>query len=154
MFTWTATEKTFRYKPDVRLCWGDVLTAALWMLSTEGQVVVPPRPNFLAGMAVFFSSYYNLSPVYQEPASRTLDFIQRFCNFWIASTKRQSRPFSSQGHAALKWSLWHKYKTNLQQVSNPNPFTVIFEFKEHTTSSVCPIWFKLRFVTSHYCTIK
>ena len=74
---WKATDKTFTYKPYVYLCLGEVLTATQWMLSIKGQVVVPPHPNFVAGMAAFFSSFYIFNLVYQEQASCTLEFIQR-----------------------------------------------------------------------------
>ncbi|XP_076588085.1 uncharacterized protein LOC143321284 isoform X1 [Chaetodon auriga] len=47
------------------------------MLSIEGQVVVPPHPNFVAGLAALFSSYYNFNLVYQEQSACTLEFIQR-----------------------------------------------------------------------------
>ncbi|KAG9273476.1 hypothetical protein AMEX_G547 [Astyanax mexicanus] len=56
---------------------GDDLTGAQWMLSIEGQVVVPPHPNFVAGIAALFASYYNFNLLYQEQASCTLEFIQR-----------------------------------------------------------------------------
>nr|XP_005158438.1 uncharacterized protein LOC101885684 [Danio rerio] len=56
---------------------GDILTATQWMLSIEGQVVVGPHPNFIAGFAALFSSYYNFNLVYQEQASCTLEFVQR-----------------------------------------------------------------------------
>ncbi|CAL8290569.1 unnamed protein product [Merluccius merluccius] len=56
---------------------GDVLTATQWMLSIEGQVVVPPHPKFVAGVAAFFASFYIFNLVYQEQASCTLEFIQR-----------------------------------------------------------------------------
>ncbi|XP_053191212.1 uncharacterized protein LOC128375020 [Scomber japonicus] len=56
---------------------GEVLTSKEWMLSIEGQVVVPPHPNFSAGLAALFSSYYSFNLVYQEQAACTLEFIQR-----------------------------------------------------------------------------
>lgn len=49
----------------------------VWMLSVEKQVVIPPRPNFSAGLAALFSTYYNFNLEYQEKASCTLEFIQR-----------------------------------------------------------------------------
>lgn len=60
------------------LCLGDVLTATNWMQSIESQVVVVPHQNFVAGLAVFFSWYYIFNLVYQEKASSTLEFIQRY----------------------------------------------------------------------------
>ena len=74
---WKATEFFFACKPFVYLYLGELLTASFWMLSIEGQVVLPPHPNFLAGVAALFSSYYNFNLVYQEQASCTLEFIQR-----------------------------------------------------------------------------
>lgn len=65
-------------KPYVYLCLGDVLTATNWMLSIESQVVVGPHQNFVAGLAAFFSCYYIFNLVYQEEASNTLEFIQRY----------------------------------------------------------------------------
>jgi len=64
-------------KPYVYLCLGDVLTATNWMLSSEGQVVVGPHQNIVAGMAAFFSCYYVFNLVYQVEASSILEFIQR-----------------------------------------------------------------------------
>ncbi|XP_076594907.1 uncharacterized protein LOC143325601 isoform X2 [Chaetodon auriga] len=55
---------------------GEVLTTTEWMLSIEGQVLVPPHPNFVAGLAALFSSYYNFNLVYQEQTAATLEFIQ------------------------------------------------------------------------------
>lgn len=78
------TERTCIYKCQnnsnkayVYLCLGDVLKPTSWMLSIEGQVVVGPHQNIVAGMAVLFSSYYVFNLVYQEEASITLEFIQR-----------------------------------------------------------------------------
>ncbi|MGL4645725.1 MAG: hypothetical protein ACRCVL_01195, partial [Cetobacterium sp.] len=56
---------------------GEILTATQWMLSIEGQVVVNPHPNLVAGFAALFVSYYNFNLVYQEEASSTLEFVQR-----------------------------------------------------------------------------
>ena len=61
-------KKSFTY---VYLCLGEVLTAANWMLSIEGQVVVPPHPNFVAGIEALFASYYIFNLVYQEEAPHT-----------------------------------------------------------------------------------
>ncbi|KAI3352086.1 hypothetical protein L3Q82_020912 [Scortum barcoo] len=63
-----------------------------WMLSIEGQVVVGPHQNIVAGMAVFFSCYYVFNLVYQEEAACTLEFIQRCFirdqpNFWHKDDK-------------------------------------------------------------------
>ena len=66
-----------KHKTYVYLCFAEVLTATQWMLSIKGQVVVPPHPNFVTGMAVFFSSYYNFNLVYKKQAFCTLEFIQR-----------------------------------------------------------------------------
>nr|XP_055063835.1 uncharacterized protein LOC129446653 [Misgurnus anguillicaudatus] len=74
----TDVEKTLQLPDSPSLIvLGELLTASVWMLSIEGQVVVPPHPNFVAGMAALFSSYYNFNLVYQEQASCTLEFIQR-----------------------------------------------------------------------------
>ncbi|XP_041866818.1 uncharacterized protein LOC121655942 [Melanotaenia boesemani] len=71
-------ERTLRIPDSPRLIvLGEVLTANDWMLTIEGQVVLPPNTNFVAGMAALFSSYYNFNLVYQEQASCTLEFIQR-----------------------------------------------------------------------------
>ncbi|KAF1394353.1 hypothetical protein PFLUV_G00025670 [Perca fluviatilis] len=71
-------EQTLKLPDSSRLIvLGELLTASFWMLSIEGQVVLPPHPNFLAGVAALFSSYYNFNLVYQEQASCTLEFIQR-----------------------------------------------------------------------------
>nr|XP_055062817.1 uncharacterized protein LOC129445849 [Misgurnus anguillicaudatus] len=56
---------------------GEILTATQWMLSIEGQVVVSPHPNLVAGFAALFAAYYNFNLVYQEEASSTLEFVQR-----------------------------------------------------------------------------
>ncbi len=74
---WKVTAKRIIYKPYVLICLGEVLTATHWMLSIEGQVVVPPQPNFVSGVAALFSAYYNFNLVYQEEAACTLEFIQR-----------------------------------------------------------------------------
>ncbi|XP_046900231.1 uncharacterized protein LOC124483728 [Hypomesus transpacificus] len=63
--------------PRLIVLGGELLTATVWMLSIEGQVVVPPHSNFVAGMAALFSSYYNFNLVNQEQACCTLEFIQR-----------------------------------------------------------------------------
>ncbi len=56
---------------------GEILTATQWMLSIEGQVVMNPHPNFMAGFAALFATYYNFNLVYQHEASCTLEFVQR-----------------------------------------------------------------------------
>ncbi|KAK7159919.1 hypothetical protein R3I94_006067 [Phoxinus phoxinus] len=56
---------------------GEILTATQWMLSIEGQVVMNPHPNFMAGFAALLASYYNFNLVYQHEASCTLEFVQR-----------------------------------------------------------------------------
>ncbi|KAL6464370.1 hypothetical protein MHYP_G00266870 [Metynnis hypsauchen] len=56
---------------------GETLTSVTWMLSIEGQVVLSPHPNFVAGLATLFASFYNFNLEYQEEASCTLEFIQR-----------------------------------------------------------------------------
>ncbi|RXN22864.1 hypothetical protein ROHU_006550 [Labeo rohita] len=70
-------EKSFTLPDSLRLIvLGEILTATQWMLSIEGQVVVNPHPNFVAGFAALFAScIFNL--VYQHEASCTLEFIQR-----------------------------------------------------------------------------
>ena len=56
---------------------GDMLTSVKWMMSIEGQVVLSSHPNFAAGLAALFASYYNFNLEYQEEALCTLEFIQR-----------------------------------------------------------------------------
>uniref|UniRef100_A0A3B1JEG1 Uncharacterized protein n=1 Tax=Astyanax mexicanus TaxID=7994 RepID=A0A3B1JEG1_ASTMX len=56
---------------------GETLTSANWMMSIEGQVVLSSHPNFAAGLAALFASFYNFNLEYQKEASCTLDFIQR-----------------------------------------------------------------------------
>ncbi|KAK7123040.1 hypothetical protein R3I94_019979 [Phoxinus phoxinus] len=55
---------------------GEILTATQWMLSIEGQVVMYPHPNFMAGFAALLATY-NFNLVYQHEASCTLEFVQR-----------------------------------------------------------------------------
>ncbi|KAF4113966.1 uncharacterized protein LOC131541152 [Onychostoma macrolepis] len=61
----------FKEKPEALFLQTD------WMLSVEGQVVMNPHPNFMAGFAALFATYYNFNLVYQHEASCTLEFVQR-----------------------------------------------------------------------------
>ncbi|KAL7888656.1 hypothetical protein AOLI_G00036300 [Acnodon oligacanthus] len=56
---------------------GGTLTSVTWMMRIEGQVVLSPQPNFVAGLATLFASFYNFNLEYQEEASCMLEFIQR-----------------------------------------------------------------------------
>uniref|UniRef100_A0A3B1JNM8 Uncharacterized protein n=1 Tax=Astyanax mexicanus TaxID=7994 RepID=A0A3B1JNM8_ASTMX len=60
-----------------RLIVSETLTSANWMMSIEGQVVLSSQPNFAAGLAALFASFYNFNLEYQKEASCTLEFIQR-----------------------------------------------------------------------------
>uniref|UniRef100_A0A3B1KH65 Uncharacterized protein n=1 Tax=Astyanax mexicanus TaxID=7994 RepID=A0A3B1KH65_ASTMX len=60
-----------------RLIVQETLTSANWMMSIEGQVVLSSHPNFAAGLAALFASFYNFNLEYQKEAS-TLEFIQCF----------------------------------------------------------------------------
>ncbi|XP_035507917.1 uncharacterized protein LOC118320902 [Morone saxatilis] len=83
-------------------CPCDVLTTTNWMLSIEGQVVVGPHQNIVAGMAVFFSCYYVFNLVYQEEASSTLEFIQclkGLANASLGSTNSAQRSQSGQSRS-------------------------------------------------------
>ncbi|XP_076864064.1 uncharacterized protein LOC143516400 [Brachyhypopomus gauderio] len=56
---------------------GETLTSVTWVMSIEGQVVLSLHPNFVAGLANLFATFYNFNLEYQEEASCTLEFIQR-----------------------------------------------------------------------------
>uniref|UniRef100_A0A3B1IPE7 C2H2-type domain-containing protein n=1 Tax=Astyanax mexicanus TaxID=7994 RepID=A0A3B1IPE7_ASTMX len=48
---------------------GETLTSANWMMSIEGQVVLSSHPNFAAGLAALFASFYNFNLEYQKETS-------------------------------------------------------------------------------------
>ncbi|KAL2082774.1 hypothetical protein ACEWY4_022592 [Coilia grayii] len=94
--------------PRLIVLGSDVLRATNWMLSIEGQVIVGPHQNIVAGLAVFFSCYYIFNLVYQEEAVNTLEFIQR-CFIGINPTS---------GTKATKWISPKSGK--VQEKSNSN----------------------------------
>ncbi|KAL0152014.1 hypothetical protein M9458_052680 [Cirrhinus mrigala] len=53
------------------------IPCVILLILIEGQVVVNPHPNFVAGLAALFASYYIFNLVYQHEACCTLEFIQR-----------------------------------------------------------------------------
>lgn len=55
-----------------------LMTSRNWMLSIEGQVVVAPHPDVVAGLAALFASFYNFNMKYEDEAASTLEFIQRY----------------------------------------------------------------------------
>ena len=59
---------------------GNQLDAEHW-----GPVTVGPHQNIVPGMAALFSCYYVFNLVYQEEASSTLEFIQRYVLEGVAS---------------------------------------------------------------------
>ncbi|KAM9529737.1 uncharacterized protein ACWYII_041777 isoform 2-T2 [Salvelinus alpinus] len=57
-----------------------LLGSSKWMVSIEGRVVcvLDSESNFAAALSVIFSIFYVFNIEYQEPASATLELIQRF----------------------------------------------------------------------------
>ena len=55
------------------------MTISRWMISIEGHVVCEGvQPTFESGVAALFSVFYNFNLKYQDGASGTLEFIQRY----------------------------------------------------------------------------
>ncbi|TRY89934.1 hypothetical protein DNTS_033701, partial [Danionella cerebrum] len=67
-------------------CSGDTWSNGHWMLTIEGEVVCEStHPSFLSGLATFFAAFYVFNLEYPEEAACTMEFIQRFSMWRMAS---------------------------------------------------------------------
>lgn len=54
-----------------------------WMVSAEGRVICEGvQPTFTSQLAAVFATFYIFNLQYQDEGVKTLDFIQRYNNFY------------------------------------------------------------------------
>ncbi|XP_076841673.1 uncharacterized protein LOC143485891 [Brachyhypopomus gauderio] len=97
-----------------------VLSAKNWMLSIEGQVVIPhlsPMPDFITALAVLFASFYVFNIEYQVEAATTLEFVQRYFVRINPDSSKCTAKFKKSGKTG---------RTVKRKTSDMNPCVISF----------------------------